>query len=351
MQTVICVIFLAACGAVTPYPLPTPLVTATPTFITIPTRKPHPTRTPTRGPYIAPTNETLYGYPTPEQIMFPTCDPLGGCILNLTPNAQRQDFTFHELYVGKYVLRRSCNVDSQSILLSSICAVTISSNGTKQIEIWAYPARLGEETGADLTGRGKPNIVIIDASGGNCCTGIIVYETGDSLKKIAEIGSYRVGTFTDLNGDNTYEYIAPYRNFSYFCSNCTLWTSVVYEYQPGLEQYMPATYKFKEVLSDQIEWTSDAVAQFTKQNPTTPFLFESRNSNDSDTDSKEFWKLANENPDYYRATNALYQLVAYYLLIGRPTDAQNTLNKYFPPDKATEYMEAIQKDLGKLLAP
>jgi hypothetical protein len=355
-------IILSACGGVTPYPIPT---ISSPTLI-FPTTTPLPTFTsmPTITPTFenTPTPETLYGYPTPQAAVLPTCNPID--CLELTPNVQRQDFTFHELYVGKYVLRNWCNIDPSIDLPYPYCAVTISSKGSKQIELWGWPAYFGEETGANLTGDGKPDIVIIDWFGGNCCVDAIVYEAGDSLKKIMDVGSHWVGTFTDLNGDGTYEYVATDRIWSEFCEGCTVWPSIVYEYQSKLG-YVPATYKFKDVfvpwshtlkssLATDIQKDLDFLNQFTKHNPKTTLLFIPPNTDLSLTpgvEEQEYWQYANENSDYSQAVNALYELAAYYLLAGQPTDAQNILNKYFPHDKASAYMLGIQNDLQSLLAP
>ncbi len=343
----VCAILLAACGGVTPYPIS---LAESPTFA-IPTTKPLPTltNTPTLTPipWHTPTPETLYGYPTLQPAVLPTCNPID--CFKFEDNVQRQDFAFHNLYLGKYVLRNWCNIDP-NFTIYPYCAVTISSKGNQQIEIWGYPARLGEETGADLTGRGKSDIVIVDWGGGNCCVGTIVYEVGDRLEKIMDIGSFRPGTFTDLNNDGSYEYIVPNRIFSQFCGVCQARPSVVYEYQLKLG-YVPATYKFKDVLSADINKDLDFLAQFTKQNPEITFHFSDPFGNSvQSTDDIEFWNYANTNANYMSAVNVIYGLVIDYLLIGQQADAQNILNKYFPPDKATEYLSGIQKDLQRLLA-
>jgi hypothetical protein len=160
-----------------------------------------------------------------------------------------------------------------------------------------------------------------------------------------DVGSFRPGTFTDLNGDDAYEYIAPYRIWSQFCKYCAVRPSIIYEYQPK-SGYIPATYKFKDVLSADINEALGFLNQFTKQSPNMPLYFV------TDTDSEnEYWKYATGNSDYERAVNAIYRLAAYYLLTGQQSDAQKILNKHFPPDKATEYMLGIEKDLQGLLAP
>ena len=197
-------IILSACGGVTPYPTPT---ISSPTLF-FPTTTPLPTLTST--PAVTPTPETLYGYPTPQAVVLPTCNPVD--CLELTPNVQRQDFTLHELYVGRSVLRNWCEHDPL-VNFFLYCAITISSKGDQQMEIWGYPAEFGEETGSDLTGEGIPDIVIDNWSGGSAGLVTVVYEAGDNRKMIMDIGS-DYNRFKDLNSDGTYEYIAPIRFWS-----------------------------------------------------------------------------------------------------------------------------------------
>jgi len=347
---VLLAIILSACGAVTPYPTPT---MPSPTLI-LPTTTPLPTLTGT--PTITstfentPTPETVFGYPTPEAAEVPTCVPMMDC-LKLTPNIQRQDISFNELYIGKYVLRSWCNVDSRYDFCP-YSAITISSRDGQHIEIGGYPVWLGKETGADLTGDGTPDIVINWWSGGGmCCQKILLYEAGDKLKKIMDIGPDHVGTFTDLNGDGTYEYVAPEDISSSFCYNCGAFTSVVYEYQPKLG-YIPATDKFKDVLSADIKEGLNFINQFTEQNPNMLFYFPDINLYDNPSaDDKAYLKYWSENADYSRAVNSVYELVVNYLLAGQQSNGQKILNKYFPSDKASEYLLGIKNDLQGLLAP
>jgi len=176
-------IILSACGGVTPYPTPS---TPSPTFIPLTTA---PIPIATSLPYVIPTQtytptpETLYGYPTAEFV--PIC---GIDCLTLTPNVQRQDITLHELYLGKYVLRSWCIVD-QRFDFCSDSAITISSRDSKQIEMSGGQIYFGNETGADLTGDGIPDIVIDRWATGYRPLLTTVYEAGTSLKEITQIWS------------------------------------------------------------------------------------------------------------------------------------------------------------------
>lgn len=349
----VCVIFLAACGGVTPYPQP---MTASPAFI-LPATMPLPTltATPTPTQWHTPTPETLYGYPTPKTMAQPTCPPRGDCWI-LTPNVQRQDIAFHELYVGKYVLRSWCNVDSRfsQFDFCPYSAITIASKDGQYIEIWGGNfVSFGKEAGADLTGNGIPDIVIDNWIGGaSCCQNTIIYEAGDNLIKIMDIvyEPFGTSTFTDLNGDGTYEFIVPEQIESVFCGNCVIRPSVVYEYQPK-SGYVLATYKFKDVLSIDIQKDLAFLNRFTKQNPNMTFHFPDPSWYSTQSPEDKEYQRYKENLDYSRAVATIYELAAYYLLAGQQSDAQNILNKYFPPDKATEYMLGIQNDLQRILPP
>jgi len=347
-----CIVFITACGAVTPYPVPaTSLPSSTlilPTITPLPSATSLPSATPIWHYLLTP--ETLNEYPTPEPAVLPTCDPRGDCLI-LTPNVQRQEISFDELYVGKYVLRSWCNID-QRVPYPQRCAVTISSKGVKQVEIWGYPAYFTKETGADLTGNGIPDIVIDDSSGAADNGPLtIVYEAGDSLKKIMTTWQDYRGRFIDLNGDGSYEYIAPIRFWSQFCGDCQLLSSVVYEYQPQ-SGYVLATYKFKDVHSADIQEDLEFLNQFAKQNPNLPLYIPDMRLNDNPSiEDKIYTQHANENWEYIRAVRTLYTLVFNYLLTGQQTKAQEVLNKYAPPNKTSEYIIGIQKDLQNLLAP
>jgi hypothetical protein len=344
-------IFLTACGGVTPYPMS---LTVLPTIVTPAVSSPTALITPTLPPipWKSPTPETLSGYPTPEVMVMPTCG-IDGCRMNFTPEPQRRDITLYEMYVGKYVVRNWCDSKSQVAFFSS-CAVIIASKNARQVEVWGYgTAWVREETGADLTGNGIPEIVIGTWSGaGDGGTGTIVYEAGDTLKEILSVGNQDAGTFTDLNGDGSLEYIVQTRIWSQFCLTCQVGMRIVYEYQEKTG-YIPATYKFKDKLQffDAKE-SLNILAQFKKQHPNMPFHFpDTSYFKNPSVEDKEYQQYEKEtNREYSRAVMVLYALAAHYLLTGQESDAQKVLNEYFPLDKASEYMLAIQQDLQGLLA-
>lgn len=343
-------IILSACGGVTPYPTPitlSPTLTF-PTTTLIPTATILPSTTPT--PPSTPTPETFFGYPTPEAaVETSTCNSYskddGSC--RLRANIQRSDFSVHQVYIGKYVVRNWC--DTNWIIPGDRCAITISAIGAKQIEVWGYPAWLGEETGTDLTGQGKPDIVI-NVDIGNCCGETIVYEAGNNLSKIMDVSSQDFGSFEDLDNNGSYEYIAPTKIWSQSCLECKTWVQIAYEYQ-GRAGYVPATYKFKGMLPD-VQNDLDFLTQFTKQNPNMTLHFLDLNWYDNPSvEDKEYEQYEAENSNYDVAVNDLYELVVYYLLSNQPKDAQKVLDEYFPPDQASLYMIDIQKDIKPFMAP
>jgi hypothetical protein len=345
---------LTACSGGKPFPTALAASSASASPASTPSSTPTNTPTLTPTPWISPTPKTLYGYPTPQSpAPLPTCDPTKDCWPPWKVDIQRQNLALHELYLDKYVLRSWCDVNSPSINIS--CAVTISSRGNTQIELWGYPAEFGPETGADLTGRGKPDIVIVSFSQGNCCIETIVYEAGDTLKKILDIGSEQPGMFVDLNGDGIDEFVFKTdRRFSQVCSNCTVWAPHVYEYRSG-SGYVPATYKFKDLLTNDIQVRMDSLSQFMKQNPNLTLHFPDFGYLDfratQTVEDQEYQQNEAQNADYQWAVNDLYNLVVLYLLAGEPAEAQKILSQYFPPEKVSQYLVAIRADVRDWLAP
>lgn len=326
---------LSACVGVTPFPTP-PI--ASPTLITpatiTGTPSPTPTNTVTLTPtheWYRPTPETLYGYPTPEIMVVPTCGP-EGCWSSFTPEPQGKELSFHELYVGKYVVRNWCTSDPK-VIYSAPCAVTVSAKGMEQIEVWGYGrAWVGAETGADLTGNGIPEIVIVTTTGAaSDGTGKIVYEAGDTLTKIMH--AHGNGTFTDLNGDGTYEYVTPRRIWTSLPMGGNIWINVVYEYQKDQGYYVLATSKFIDKIEQGLQWNFDALAEFEQEYPDASLQFEIFDH------------------DYGPAEISLYRIVACYLLAGEEDAALEILNKYFSEEKAAEYLLVIKSDMGSLIEP
>ena len=76
--------------------------------------------------------------------------------------------------------------------------------------------------GSDITGNGKPNLVVYEFTGGaHCCYIAYVFELGSSVKKIAEIdGGSDTLEFVDLDGDSLPEVILLDWTFAHWNASC-----------------------------------------------------------------------------------------------------------------------------------
>lgn len=94
--------------------------------------------------------------------------------------------------------------------------------------------------GKDITGDGKPNLVISEWTGGmHCCLISSVFEIDDHFRKVATINGMHSGVgFTDLNGDGKLEVTFRDWTFAYW------WTSFAASPAPGLIlSYQDGSYK------------------------------------------------------------------------------------------------------------
>lgn len=228
---------------------------------------------------------------------------------------EQTDIPAHDLYIGKYVIRKWCKEDES---IKEYCSITISSLGEKQVEIWGFPVYLGEETGTDLTGRGIPDIVII-SSQGNPGAIIKVFEAGNTLKEIMNVWSTSPRRFVDLNNDKTYEFIATERIWSQFSICQATGMPLIYEFDAE-SGYTNKTNKYGEILLPNIQWGIDNLASYKLENPNT------------------------EVPLCY-----VYHLVTAYLVSGQKEKAWSILDENYSPEKAAEYKAGFQEDLDSLI--
>jgi len=73
--------------------------------------------------------------------------------------------------------------------------------------------------GKDITGKGIPNLVVSEWTGGaHCCFYFYVFEIGKHFRKIAKLdaGHGDLSHFEDLNGDNRLEFITADWTFAYW---------------------------------------------------------------------------------------------------------------------------------------
>jgi hypothetical protein len=180
----------------------------------------------------------------------------------------------------------------------------------------------GVETGADLTGRGYPNIVVVSGNG-NAGVEVRVFEAGETLKEIMDAWSYNYAYtehFVDLNNDKSYEFIGDARIWSQFSDCQATGISFVYEYNADTAGYVNKTSKYKEVLSSNIQWGIDNLASYKLENPGTEVPL-----------------------------CRVYYLVTAYLVTGQQEKAWDILDENYSPEKAAEYKAGFLSDLGSLV--
>ena len=73
--------------------------------------------------------------------------------------------------------------------------------------------------GRDMTGKGIPNLLISEFSGGaHCCFRFFLFEIGEKFRKLAEIeaGHSELAYFKDLDGDRSLEFLGNDWTFAYW---------------------------------------------------------------------------------------------------------------------------------------
>jgi hypothetical protein len=87
--------------------------------------------------------------------------------------------------------------------------------------------------GKDITGNGKPNLVVSQWTGGaRCCSVYQIFEIGREFRKIAIIEG---GDFTDMDGDSKLEVVVGDRTFAHMAPDYVSYRSpdVILRYQDG----------------------------------------------------------------------------------------------------------------------
>lgn len=108
-----------------------------------------------------------------------------------------------------------------------------------------HEVRDAPSIGRDITGNGKPNVVIYEWSGGvHCCYSAIVFEIAESCVRLDIIdGRHGVPEFKDLDGDSVPEVLVYDWSFSYWPNSfftspspqvILRWTSSGYQISPDL---------------------------------------------------------------------------------------------------------------------
>lgn len=103
--------------------------------------------------------------------------------------------------------------------------------------------------GEDITGNGKPDIVIMEFTGGaHCCFEFHVYEVDPpgTMREIATIDGYDGGSFDDVNGDALPEFMTQDWSLAYelTCFACLRYPTVILKFDGS--NYVPAADLMRE---------------------------------------------------------------------------------------------------------
>jgi hypothetical protein len=117
---------------------------------------------------------------------------------------KQYSYSNETLFFGNYVVRHWTNYFDPF----NIQVITISTIGQIQAEVKHIYIDIGELSGVDITGDGKPEIILYGSDGGNQCGGwVYIFSLGNELKEIGNRIIRCRDYFKDLNNDGIYEYI------------------------------------------------------------------------------------------------------------------------------------------------
>jgi hypothetical protein len=198
---------------------------------------------------VPPTSTPTSAPPTPTPALSPTSTPLS--LPSHAPPAEGY-IVEEERLIGSYVVRLWKNAAEDSFIFDKIGTISAGGRRLAQVE-WVF--ELGDETGADFTGEGHPDVVFrVYTGGAHCCSSTIVYDLGDTLTKVMETPlSNCSGSLLDLDGDGIYEYETCDDLFAYtFCCYAgSPAVRVVLRYEPG-RGYVPASPHFADLYGGDI---------------------------------------------------------------------------------------------------
>lgn len=121
---------------------------------------------------------------------------------------------------GEYTIRTYRYPDPEGCLRISKGGKLVFSLASEQFQIGKnFFHDPGIPVGTDITGAGKPNVIVSDWSGGaHCCFTLRVFELGEEFKEIAKIdaGHSDGAKFVDLDHDGFYEFEGNDWAFAYW---------------------------------------------------------------------------------------------------------------------------------------
>jgi len=132
--------------------------------------------------------------------------------------------------------------------------VIISGPSVTTVELdWAF--QIDPLSGTDVTGEGNPDLIVTSYSGGaHCCFSSTVYDLGPGLTVIPVVGGGNCsGTFEDLDGDGSYEFLTCDDAFAYryCCYAGSPLVRVILRYERGIG-YVPASPRFSSLYEADI---------------------------------------------------------------------------------------------------
>ena len=145
----------------------------------------------------------------------------------------------------------------------AVVIITGPSATTVEVD-WAF--QIGPLSGTDITGEGNPDLIVTGYSGGaHCCFSSTVYDLGPTLTVIPVAGGGNCsGTFEDLDGDGSYEFLTCDDAFAYhyccYAGSPMVRVILCYERKIG---YVPASPRFASLYEPDIVAHTELAQQAT----------------------------------------------------------------------------------------
>ena len=158
-----------------------------------------------------------------------------------------------ERLIGAYAIRWWHDANNE---IGFNDVVMIEAGGKPSVRIDLASA-IEDLTGTDINGDGYPEVIVDTYSGGaHCCFGTRVISLRDlPVSILQKPESNAGGVFQDLNGDGIYEFLTADDLFAYkYCPYAgSPFVRVIMEYDPGQDQYIPASPRFADQFGEDIQ--------------------------------------------------------------------------------------------------
>jgi hypothetical protein len=200
---------------------------------------------------------------TPSPAAPPTALPLITTTAGLIPTAGLPTSRFFtdavyelsdERLIDGYALRVWRNGTAGANTPGFDRLLTLTQTGQPPIQIEFFD-NLDPLTGSDITGDGRPEVIVETYSGGaHCCFSTLVYSLGERAEKILETPAANCsGVFRDLDNNAVLEFVTCDDRFAYaYCPfAASPVVTAVLAYEAG-EGYAPAGPRFAELYTEPI---------------------------------------------------------------------------------------------------